>query len=570
MVVASDASLKSLSPLERARMSAVIELPEQIQNITCLHPAEGAPSSALGYVEELKKRFANIFGQPFLHFEQGVPTERKAKKVCVVLSGGQASGGHNVIAGLFDALKVYHGDSKLLGFLDGPMGLIKNNYKEIQEEELRYFRQQGGFHLIGSGRTKIETPEQFEAVRATVEAHDLDAVVIIGGDDSNTNAALLADYFLKNNCKTQVIGVPKTIDGDLKNEHIEVSFGFDTATKTYAELIGNIQKDAISAKKYVHFIRLMGRDASHVTLECALQTHPNMTLISEERKSLTQIINEIADMLCERAKLGKNYGVILIPEGILGFIPEMKDLIAMLDDLVGSGKFRDVPQLSERVVLARESLHKNSADLLACFDSLPAEIQEKLLGDRDEHGNMQVSAIETEGLISSAVKKELEKRKKEGKYLGEFEAEHHDFIPQETPDLKPQKHSYGYEGRACLPSPFDSKYCHSLGYAVALLIESGKTAYMAAIKNLHLPVHEWQVMGVPLTSMMSIERRKGEPKAVISKTLVDLKGKPYLTLKAEEEKWRLNDDYISPGPIQFFGPPEISDLRSHTLLLERA
>lgn len=561
MLLASDSSLNAMSPLQKARMEYTPELPEQIQNITHLNPVEGEATRSLAYIEQLQEMFSNVFGQPILSFDQGAPINRKAKKVSVVLSGGQAAGGHNVIAGLFDALKSFHQDSQLFGFLNGPIGLIENKYKELKADELKFYRQQGGFDLIGSGRTKIQTPEQFAKVKETVEKHSLDAVVIIGGDDSNTNAALLAEYFKKNGCNTQVIGVPKTIDADLKNEHIEVSFGFDTAAKTYSELIGNIARDCLSAKKYYHFVKLMGRSASHIALECALQTQVNYTLISEEvsqsQKTLSQITSDIADMISERAKSGKNYGVILIPEGLVEYIPEMKILISELNDLFGKGselslRFEKIAQLNERVALVRSQL---SSESLSCFDSLPSKIQEELLQDRDDHGNVQVSFIQTEELIASTVEVELEKRKEAGEYSGKFSA---------------NKHFFGYEGRAAFPSKFDSTYCHSLGYAAALLIESDKTAYMAAVKNLHLPVKEWQVMGIPLTSMMTLEKRKGEMKPVISKTLVDLGGLPYKTMKSQEEAWKKEDAYLYPGPIQFFGPDEITGISTKTLSLERA
>lgn len=417
-------------------------------------------------------------------------------KIGVVFSGGQAAGGHNVIAGLFDALKKIHPKSSLIGFLDGPSGIIKGVQKELVQEEIDSYRNLGGFDLLGSGRTKIETEEQLKSSLEVVKNLKLDGLVVIGGDDSNTNSAILAEYFLKNGCNVKVIGVPKTIDGDLANDHVAISFGFDTATKTYSELIGNLARDGLSDKKYTHFIKLMGRSASHIALECALQTHPNLVLISEEKRSLQDIVQEIADLVMKRASLGKNFGVILIPEGLIEFIPELKNL--------------------------------------------PEKIEKQLLLARDAHGNLNVSAIETDTLLIEMTKEELKKRK----FSGSF---------------SPVSHFFGYEGRSALPSNFDATYCQALGYVAALLVHKGYTGYMCAIKNLTKPATAWEIGAVPLTSLMHFEMRKGFLKPVIAKTLVNLKGKPYLAYQKEKEAWKLGDSTLFPGPIQFFGDAEITD-----------
>lgn len=528
-----------MSPLQKERLKYQPKLPKILQNPEKLILKE---KETLSVADELAPLFPKTLSQPIVHIEVGAPLDKKPLKVGVVLSGGQAAGGHNVISGLFDALKKLHPKSRLFGFLNGPKGIIENKTKEITEEMLANYRNQGGFDLIGSGRTKIETSEQFESSEKTVKTLDLDGLVIVGGDDSNTTAALLAEYFLSHEVKTKVVGVPKTIDGDLKNERIEISFGFDTASKTYSEYIGNVLRDTLSAKKYYFFIKLMGRTASHLTLECALQTHPNLTLIGEEiesqKKTVSDITREIADMISERK--GKDYGVILIPEGIIEFIPEFKVLIKELNAL----QAQNVPNSEIRSRLTQESLK--------AFNSLPKTIQEQLLLDRDPHGNVQVSKIETERLFIELVKEELKKRKDAGTYKGEF---------------SPQPLFCGYEGRSCMPTNFDAQYCYALGYVAALLIASGATGYMSGVQNLAQPPEEWTVGGIPLVSMMTIETRKGKPKPVIKKALVDLSGKLFSHFAKERERWKVDDDYRYPGPIQFFGPQELTDNVTYTLNL---
>ncbi len=493
------------------------KLPKSLANFQNLQIVEGELSEN----RNLKEIFPKTYSKKFIQFkENDTKVNHKALRVGVVLSGGQAAGGHNVISGLFDALKSMNPKSELLGFLDGPIGIIKSNYKKLDGETIHGYRNQGGFDLIGSGRDKIETPEQFEAAAKTVKELNLDGLVVIGGDDSNTNAALLAEYFLNHDIKTCVAGVPKTIDGDLKNEHIEISFGFDTATKTYSEIIGNILRDSLSAKKYYFFIKLMGRSASHIALECALQTHANMTLIGEEiadkKSTFKQITDDICNMIESRGKTGKNYGVVLIPEGVIEFIPEFKVLIS---------------ELNKKAELSPESKK--------CFDSLPKDIQSQLTMDRDPHGNVQVSKIETERLFVEAVQAELKRRK-----VGKFSV---------------QPLFCGYEGRSCLPSNFDSQYCYALGHVAALLIDNGATGYIACIKKLKETMDNWTIAGIPLTSMIHMEERKGKQIPVIKKALVELDSKAFLDFKSVRESWKTQDDYQYPGPIQFFGPPDLTD-----------
>ena len=480
-------------------------------------------------------------------------------RVGVVLSGGQASGGHNVIAGLFDALKRLHADSRFFGFLNGPGGIIKNQYIELTQELLQNYRNQGGFDLIGSGRTKIETEADFQATEETVLSLALDGLVIVGGDDSNTNAVLLAEYFCRKGVKCAVAGVPKTIDGDLKNSAIEASFGFDTACKTYSECIGNLMRDALSAKKYYYFVKLMGRSASHIALECALQTHPNLALIGEEvaqqNATLAQLVNQICDLVAKRAEAKKNYGVILIPEGLLEFIPEVKGLISELNQLLAGDsiylsaleKFSGDEQKAEYIsrFLTPEAQH--------CFRTFPSEIQAQLLLGRDAHGNVQVSKIETERLFIELVKKELKRRAKLGSYSGSF---------------SPQPFFFGYEGRACLPSNFDAQYCYALGFIAALLIDNRKSGYICSIKQLHLPVDQWEPGAMPLAHMITFERRQGAVKPVIAKAYVDLQGDPFKNFSVQRENWMVQDSYRYPGPIQFFGPAELTDAITRTLELE--
>lgn len=492
------------------------------------------PASSKPDTEELQKHFAHTFGQPVLLGKIGQKKQAPALKVGVVFSGGQAAGGHNVITGLFDALKVLNTKSQLFGFLEGPSGIVEGKSRELTAEILDGYRNRGGFDLIGSGRIKIETEEQLAAALKVMQRDQIDALVVIGGDDSNTNAAILAEYFETHGCKTRVIGVPKTIDGDLRNEFVQTPFGFDTACKVYAELIGNIAKDLLSAKKYTHFIKLMGRSASHITLECALATQPNFSLIGEECASkgltLQKLTSEIADCICKRAELGKNYGVILIPEGLVEFLPDMKLLLSELSTQSAAS-----PEVAvEKLTPASKS----------CYLALPESIQKQLLLERDPHGNVQLSLIETELLLIALVKKELASRKEQGKYKGKF---------------SPLHHFFGYEGRSALPSNFDATYCYSLGYAAALLLSSGHTSYMAAIQNLKAPIEQWQPVGVPLTMLMCMEKRHGKQKPVIEKALVDLNGPAFSYFAKERMKWMEGDLYVSPGPIQFFGDHSLTD-----------
>lgn len=481
-------------------------------------------------------------GQPIIRFTESKETlKTQPLRLGVVLSGGQAAGGHNVIIGLYDALKKLNPKSQLFGFLDGPSGIIKNIHKELVLEELNRFRNTGGFDLLGSGRTKIESPEQFVSSLETVKKLDLDGLVIIGGDDSNTNAALLAQYYRENNCKTCVVGVPKTIDGDLKNSFIEISFGFDTACKTYSEIIGNVMRDTLSAKKYWYFIKLMGRSASHVTLEAALQTQPNLAWISEEvlakKRTLSDLVAEAADLVSKRSASGKNYGIVLIPEGIIEFIPEVKLLIKELNTLLADGKAESIETL-----LTEASKR--------CFLAIPKDVRAQLLYDRDPHGNVQVSKIETERLFIQMVKEELKRRRFKGKF-------------------DPQPMFLGYEGRAAFPSNFDCQYCYALGYVAALLIQSKASGYICSIQNLTEPVEDWTIAGIPLIAMIHQEERNGKVVPVIEKALVDLDGPVFAAFNAMRQKWALEDHYHSPGPIQFWGPPEIADATTLTLDYEK-
>lgn len=518
-----------LSPLQQLRMEYQPPLPPVLRHLASL---ETTPADAAAPQAEIASLFPLTSVNQAIKFTQGTPKPCPPIKVGVVLSGGQAPGGHNVIAGLFDALKSLNPENELYGFLNGPQGIINNHAVALTEELIAPYRNQGGFDMIGSGRGKIETPEQFQAAEKTVRERALDGLVIVGGDDSNTNAAVLAEHFALSKCPTAVVGVPKTIDGDLKNSCIETSFGFDTACKTYSEVIGNILRDALSAGKYYFFIKMMGRSASHVTLECALQTHPNMALIGEEvaakNMTLKQITDDICDMICERAKQGKDYGVILIPEGIIEFIPEVKTLISELNG--GSTPDTLTPAAA------------------ACFNSLPEEIKRQLLLDRDPHGNVQVSKIETERLFVDTVQTELERRKRGGEYQGKF---------------SPQPHFCGYEGRSCLPSNFDCNYCYALGFVAALLVRNRASGYMSCIGGLTKPVEAWIPSGIPLTSMMTLEHRHGKAKPVIKKALVDLEGRLFARFKGECSAWRLEDHYSYPGPIQFFGPTAITESVVH-------
>lgn len=541
--------MKEHTALEKKRLEYIPKLPAILHDLRKLKTVNLKNSQ--GKASEISDFFPLTIGQTALTFTIDQDHEKTPLKVGVVLSGGQAAGGHNVITGLFDALKELHSKSQLFGFLNGPSGIVNNQTIELTEEILHSYRNQGGFDLIGAGRTKIETNEQFQGTLHTVKALDLDGIVIIGGDDSNTNAALLAEFFMKEGVKTRVIGVPKTIDGDLKNAYIDLSFGFDTAVKTYSGIIGNIARDSLSAKKYYFFIKLMGRSASHIALECALQTHANYTLIgeeiNEEKATFQQITNRLSDVICRRAELSKHYGVILIPEGLIEFIPEFRTLIAELNEI----KIDSELSKEERIQLAMRSI---SSESLECYKSLPRLIQEQLMLDRDPHGNVQVSKIETERLFIEAVKQELKRRKEKGEYTGSFNA---------------QPHFCGYEGRSCLPSNFDSQYCYALGHVAALLIDANATGYMSCVKNLSRPIEEWQICGIPLTSMIHKEMRKGKLKPVIAKALVDLQGAPFQYFKEKRLQWEDEDDYRYPGPVQFFGPSEITDAVTLTLELSQ-
>lgn len=525
--------------LQKARQAHLPDLPAILEDPTLVNFTKSPPG--VGH-EKIQALFPLIREQTVLIGQKGQKRAPKSLQVGVVLSGGQAAGGHNVIIGIHDCLKQLNSNSRLFGFLDGPSGIISGKSKELTAETIAPYRNQGGFDMIGSGRTKIETEEQLSASLSVVQKMKLDALVIIGGDDSNTNAAILAEYFLKHGCFAKVIGVPKTIDGDLKNAYVATSFGFDTAAKTYSEIIGNIARDALSAKKYYHFIKLMGRSASHITLECALATQPNLTLIGEEvaekKMTLLQIVNEISDLVVKRSEMGKNYGVVLIPEGLIEFIPEIGVLIKELNQL-----------LSDKTAVSEISSKLSSKSQL-CYAALPERIREQLLKTRDPHGNLQVSLIETERLLIEAVAKELEKRGKEGKFSS---------IP----------HFLGYEGRCGYPSCFDSNYCYALGFTAALLVDEGATGCMTFVSNLDKPVREWGIGGVPLTSLMHLEMRKGKEKPVIQKAHVDLKGRPFSHFHEQRERWKTEDEYCYPGPIQFFGDKALTDRVSLTLLLER-
>ncbi|MCB1112787.1 MAG: diphosphate--fructose-6-phosphate 1-phosphotransferase [Chlamydiales bacterium] len=532
-------------------------LPAILEHLHQVEAKAGLPSTNSTAIEKL---FPNTTGQPFLTFSKGGKGKEKAHRVGVVLSGGQAAGGHNVIVGLYDALKKLHPDSELIGFLNGPSGIIENHSIILTEDIVSLYRNQGGFDMIGSGRTKISTEEQFAASLETIKKHHLDGLVIIGGDDSNTNAALLAERIREQGIETSVVGVPKTIDGDLKNEHIEISFGFDTATKTYSHTIGNILRDALSAGKYYFFIKLMGRSASHIALECALQTHANYTIIGEEvaERGLTlrKLTDDICDMICARALQNKNFGAVLIPEGTIEFIPEVRKLIRELNLLLLPGNMhqKTIEHLDSRREKSDYVSGHLSKESSLCFLSMPMDIRMQLLMDRDPHGNVQVAKIETERLFIQMVKEELDRRKADKKYTGKFSV---------------QPLFLGYEGRSCYPSLFDSTYCYALGHVAALLIDAGVTGYMASVQNLTLPCKEWTAGGIPITTMLTFEERHGEQVPVIEKALVDLKGRPFQVFKENRDVWKLEDNYLYPGPIQFFGPYEITEATTVTLREER-
>ena len=550
----------SISPLQKARYEYSPKLPGMLRNgISDICVKVGDATSSVADQDKIKALFPNTYGKEEITFEKGSNTSAAKKQVVgVILSGGQAPGGHNVISGLYDALKATDKNNVLLGFKGGPDGLLKNDYVEFDDAFIDAYRNTGGFDIIGSGRTKLETKEQFNIVAENAKKNGLTAIVIIGGDDSNTNAATLAEYMAANNTGIQVIGCPKTIDGDLKNEDIEASFGFDTATKTYSELIGNIERDANSAKKYWHFIKVMGRSASHVALECALETQPNICLIGEEVKakklSLSQIADQIADSVAKRAANGDNFGVAIIPEGIVEFVPEFSVLIAEINELLAGKKteeFNALPDWTAKYNFIKEGL---TAESFAVFDILPTLIQQQLFLERDPHGNVQVSLIESEKLMSGLVATKLAERKKAGTYNGKF---------------SPLHHFFGYEGRCAFPSNFDADYCYSLGYNAFMLIQYGYTGYLSKVSNLSKPAEEWVAGGMPITKMMNIERRNGEDKPVIRKALVELEGAPFKFFAENREKWAVETAFTYPGAIQYYGPAEVCDLTTRTLALEK-
>ena len=542
------------SALQQARAAYQPKLPKALQGAVKVQ--EGAPTQSVDNQEEIKALFPNTYGMPLVEFVPGETENTKEMNVGIILSGGQAPGGHNVISGLFDQVKKLNPNNKLYGFLMGPGGLVDHDYVEITEELLKDYRNTGGFDLIGSGRTKLEKEEQFEKGLEIIRQLNINAIVIIGGDDSNTNACVLAEYYAAKNYGVQVIGCPKTIDGDLKNSQIETSFGFDTATKTYSEVIGNIERDCNSARKYWHFIKLMGRSASHIALECALQTQPNICLISEEieakDQTLNDIIENIAEVVAYRASQGNNFGVVLIPEGLVEFIPAIGRLIQELNDLLAAhgADYADLDKDAQRAYILAHLTEENRAT----FETLPEGVARQLSLDRDPHGNVLVSLIETEKLISDMVGAKLAQWKKEGKYNGKFSALHHFF---------------GYEGRCAAPSNFDADYCYALGTSAALLIASGKTGYMAIVKNTTARTDEWKAGGVPITMMMNMERRNGEMKPVIRKALVELEGKPFKAFVAQRDQWAKETCYVYPGPIQYWGPAEVCDQPTKTLELEQ-
>lgn len=549
-----------ISSLQKARYEYSPKLPGMLRHgISAICVKEGEETQSVADQETIKALFPNTYGKKEITFEKGENTsEAKKQVVGVILSGGQAPGGHNVICGLYDALKATNPGNELYGFKNGPSGLIEDDYLIFDDEYIDEYRNTGGFDIIGSGRTKLETQEQFAVAAEVCKKHGITAIVIIGGDDSNTNAAVLAEYFAANNTGVQVIGCPKTIDGDLKNEDIECSFGFDTATKTYSELIGNIERDANSAKKYWHFIKVMGRSASHVALECALETQPNICLVSEEvsakKMSLSQIADYIADSVEKRAAKGMNFGVAIIPEGVVEFVPEFSKLIAEINELLAGSKadeFNALPAWKDKYAFIENGLTKESMDVFAI---LPESIQQQLFLERDPHGNVQVSLIESEKLFSALVADKLAQRKEAGTYTGKFSALHHFF---------------GYEGRCAFPSNFDADYCYSLGYNAFMLIQYGYTGYLSKISNLSKPANEWVAGGMPITKMMNIERRHGEDKPVIKKALVELEGKPFKYFEAHREEWAENTCYVYPGAIQYYGPADVCDITTKTLALEQ-
>ena len=544
--------MSEISNLQKARAAYQPKLPKALQGpVTAV---EGAATQSVGNQKEIRELFPNTYGMPVVEFAEGKKAAGSQFNVGVILSGGQAPGGHNVISGLFDGIRSLNPDNKLYGFLMGPGGLVDHKYMEITPEIMDAYRNTGGFDIIGSGRTKLEEVDQFEKGIVILRELGIKALVIIGGDDSNTNACVLAEYYASKNYGVQVIGCPKTIDGDLKNDQIEASFGFDTACKTYSELIGNIERDCNSARKYCHFIKVMGRSASHIALECALQTQPNVCLISEEiekkEQSLDDIVKYIADIVAARAAQGNNFGTVIIPEGLIEFIPAIKRLIAELNDILATDEAKTVTRENQ---IEYVKAHLSAANL-AVFSSLPADVASQLALDRDPHGNVQVSLIETEKLLSRMVGKKLAEMKKDGKYTGKFSAQHHFF---------------GYEGRCAAPSNFDADYCYSLGFNASRLINAGKTGYMSVIRNTTAPAAEWIAGGVPITMMMNLEKRSGKFKPVIRKALVELDGKPFKFFAQHRDDWAANTKYVYPGSIQYWGPSEVCDQTTKTLQLEQ-
>ncbi len=547
-----------ISALQKARYEYSPKLPTVLRGeIDAVVPHYGQATNAASDQDALKALFPNTYGLPKVNFENGHNESVGSKlNVGVILSGGQAPGGHNVICGLYDALKKANKESQLYGFIGGPSGILEDKYLIMTDDLINEYRNTGGFDIIGSGRTKLETKEQFAVCTQVCRKHDINAIVIIGGDDSNTNAAVLAEYFRAQGEPVCVVGCPKTIDGDLKNESIETSFGFDTATKTYSELIGNIERDANSARKYWHFIRLMGRSASHIALECALQTQPNICLVGEEveakNQSVEDITNYIASVVAKRAEKGMNFGVCLVPEGLIEFIPSLKVLISEINDLLAKteAQFNKLESSSEKISFVECKLSTQSK---AVFDSLPVEIKAQLLADRDPHGNVQVSKIETEKLLMQTVDAKLKQMKKDGLYCGKFST---------------QNHFFGYEGRCAFPSNFDADYCYSLGYNAFFLISANLTGYLSSVTNLSKPASEWKAGGIPITMMMNMEQRHGEKKPVIKKALVELDGKPFKYFEQNRQEWAENTCFTFPGAIQYFGPASVCDQTTMTLALE--
>ena len=544
----------AISNLQKARAAYQPKLPKALQGP--VKAVEGAATQSVGNQAEIKELFPNTYGMPVITFEAGEPVELPPFNVGIILSGGQAPGGHNVISGLFDGVKSLNPANKLYGFILGPGGLVDHNYMEITADIMDKYRNTGGFDIIGSGRTKLEEVDQFEKGIQILRELDIKALVIIGGDDSNTNACVLAEYYAAQKYGVQVIGCPKTIDGDLKNEQIETSFGFDTACKTYSELIGNIQRDCNSARKYWHFIKVMGRSASHIALECALQCQPNICLVSEEVEakgmSLDDVVTYIANAVAKRAEEGNNFGTVIIPEGIIEFIPAIKKLIAELNDVLATPEAETITSANEQIEFVKRHLSKENLNV---FQSLPTDVAAQLALDRDPHGNVQVSLIETEKLLSRMVAAKLAIWKHQGKFVGKFGTQHHFF---------------GYEGRCAAPSNYDADYCYSLGYNASRLIANGKTGYMSIIKNTTAPAAEWIAGGVPITMMMNLEKRNGKMKPVIRKALVELDGAPFKYFAAHREEWAKETAYVYPGPIQYWGPTEVCDQPTITLQLEKA